>query len=44
MIKGIKEDSVLIDTDQGEAEIPFGSLNKAKLVLTDELIEKTANI
>ncbi len=43
-LKGMKDSMVLIDTDQGEVEIPFGSLAKAKLVLTDELIKATANI
>ena len=42
-IKGLKDGIVLLDTDTGEVEIPFGSLNKAKLVLTDELINATAN-
>lgn len=44
VIKGVKDEQILIDTDQGEEEIPFASLVKAKLVLTDELIKKTANI
>lgn len=43
-LKGLNEDTILIDTDQGEAEIPFSALEKAKLVLTDELIKRTANI
>jgi len=43
-LQGLKEDgeTILIDTDQGEAEIDFDALAKAKLVLTDELIKKTA--
>ncbi len=43
-LKGMKDSMVLIDTDDGEIEIPFGSLSKAKLVLTDELIKATAQI
>ncbi|GJL84664.1 MAG: hypothetical protein DHS20C02_04390 [Micavibrio sp.] len=43
-LKGMKDSIVLIDTDDGEVEIPFGSLSKAKLVLTDELIKATAQI
>jgi len=43
-LKGIKNNMILIDTDQGEVEIPFGSLSKAKLVLTDELIKATKNL
>ncbi len=44
IIKGInKDNNVLLDTDQGEIEIPFAALSKAKLVLTDELIKATAN-
>lgn len=41
ILKGIKDDQILIDTEQGPAEVAFGSLVKAKLVLTDDLIEKT---
>ena len=44
VLKGIKDQKVLIDTEQGSAEIPFGSLTKAKLVLTDKLIKETANL
>lgn len=43
ILKGVKDEQILIDTDQGLAEVSFGSLTKAKLVLTDELIKKTAN-
>lgn len=41
-ILGLKDDgnTILLDTDQGEAEIAFDTLTKAKLVLTDELINK----
>ena len=43
-LKGLNGENILIDTDQGEAEIPFASLTKAKLVMSDELIQKTANL
>lgn len=42
ILKGLKDGQIVIDTDQGEFEIPFGTLSKAKLVLTDELIKATA--
>ncbi len=43
-LKGLKDENILINTDQGEAEVPFHGLSKAKLVLTDDLIKRTANI
>jgi ribosome maturation factor RimP len=43
-IEGLNDNKVLLKTDQGDVEIPFGSLNKAKLVMTDELIKATANL
>ncbi len=43
-LKGLNGENILIETDQGDAEIPFSDLVKAKLVLTDELIKKTANL
>ncbi len=43
-LKGLNGENILIETDQGPAEVAFASLVKAKLVLTDELIEKTANL
>jgi len=42
-ILGATNNTVKLDTDQGEAEIPFPTIVKAKLVLTDELIKLTAN-
>lgn len=42
-IEGINDNNVLLKTDQGDVEIPFGSLNKAKLVMTEELIKATSN-
>ena len=44
VLKGLNGENIMIDTDQGEAEIPFASLTKAKLVMNDELIQKTANL
>ncbi len=41
-LKGVNGENVVIDTDQGTAEIPFHDLNKAKLVLTEKLIKETA--
>ena len=42
-IIGAENNIVKLDTDQGEAEIPFPAIIKAKLVLSDELIKLTAN-
>ncbi len=42
-LNGIKDNKVLVKTDQGDIEIPYSSLNKAKLVLSDKLIKATAN-
>lgn len=42
ILQGIENDIVKINTEQGEAEIPFSNLIKAKLVLTDNLIKSTA--
>ena len=44
-LKGLNGENILIETeDQGEVELEFAGLAKAKLVLTDDLIKKTANI
>lgn len=43
ILNGLKDGKILITTDQGDAEIPYSSLVKGKLVLTDELIKATAN-
>jgi ribosome maturation factor RimP len=43
-IKALEDNKVLIVTDEGEVEIPLGTLTKAKLVMTDELIKATANL
>jgi len=43
-IMGVQDgETVLLNTDRGEVEIPFSAMAKAKLVLTDELIKTTAN-
>jgi ribosome maturation factor RimP len=38
-LRGLDAGAVAIDTQEGPARIPFEDLTKAKLVLTDELIE-----
>jgi ribosome maturation factor RimP len=40
-LHGVKGENVVIETDQGVAEIPFDDLNKAKLVLNEKLLQKT---
>ncbi len=42
ILGGIKEEKILLATDRGDVEIPYNSIAKAKLVLTDELIKATA--
>ena len=41
-LQGIANGVITITTDQGDADIAFRDLKKAKLVLTDELINATA--
>ncbi len=41
-LNGIKDNDILLNTNQGDIVIAFDSLAKAKLVLTDELIKATA--
>ncbi len=43
IINGLKDNKILVSTDQGDVEIPYSALSKAKLILTDELIKATAN-
>lgn len=43
-IEGLNDKNVMLKTDQGDVEIPFGHMVKAKLVMTDELIKATANL
>lgn len=40
-LAGTEDNAVLLETDQGRVALPFGSVHKAKLVLTDELIKAT---
>ncbi|HPF78610.1 MAG TPA: ribosome maturation factor RimP [Alphaproteobacteria bacterium] len=40
-IRGTSEDTVQLETDQGAVDLPFVSIYKAKLVMTDELIKET---
>lgn len=44
ILAGMQEGNILLSTDQGDVEIEFESVKKAKLVLTDELIKKTATM
>jgi len=37
-LKGIDGDMIAIETDDGDAALPFGAVERAKLVLSDELI------
>ena len=41
-LQGVEGEMIKIETDQGPAIVPFNALVKAKLVLTDELIKRTA--
>ena len=40
-IRGTSGDKVTLQTDQGTLDLPFASIYKAKLVMTDELIKET---
>ncbi len=44
ILKGLDGENIQIETDQGDATVPFSNLTKAKLVMNDELIKKTANL
>ncbi len=44
VLQGINGENILIKTDEGEAEIPFENLTKGKLVMSDDLIKRTANL
>lgn len=37
-LRGLEDGAVLIDTEQGSARLPLEQIQRAKLVLTDELI------
>lgn len=43
-IKGIENNDVMLETDKGLIGLPFEGIEKAKLVLTDELIKHTASL
>lgn len=38
ILKGLENDEVVLETEEGTARIPLDAVHKAKLVLTDELI------
>lgn len=40
-IEAVEDDNVILRTDLDDIEIPFDTIQKAKLVLTDDLIEKS---
>lgn len=42
LLLGFRDDKVQIRLDEGEAEVPFADIQKAKLLLTDELIAAVA--
>ncbi|MDB2682629.1 ribosome maturation factor RimP [Alphaproteobacteria bacterium] len=42
VIQGLDGEMIEMNTDQGDAFIPFSSISKAKLILTDDLIKQTA--
>lgn len=44
IIAKFEEGNVVLDTDMGDVSIPFSHIRKAKLVLTDRLINETKNI
>jgi len=41
-ILGLENDDILLATDQGDVVIAFDNVAKAKLVMTDELLKRTA--
>ena len=42
-IKGISDDAVTINTEDGEFAVPFNDIARAKLLLTDKLIAAAAS-
>jgi ribosome maturation factor RimP len=42
-LKGVAGDRVTIETEEGETDLPFGSIQRAKLVLTDDLLAAARN-
>lgn len=43
VLGGLDGDHVIMTTEQGVARIPFGNINRAKLMLTDAVIAATKN-
>lgn len=43
-LTGLDGETILMTTEQGNAQIPYASITKAKLVMSEELIKKTANL
>jgi ribosome maturation factor RimP len=43
-IEAVDGETITLKVDTGEAKVEFGNLVKAKLVLTDDLIKKTAHL
>jgi len=41
LLKGINGDCIIISTEEGNKEIPFSLIEKAKLVLTEDLLKQT---
>lgn len=44
VLDGMNDDLVVMTLDTGAVEIPFNRINKAKLVLSDELIKASTNL
>lgn len=42
-LNGVKDDEILLNTDQGVVYLPLAAVQKAKLVMTDELLQKAMN-
>ena len=42
ILKGVEDGAVRIETDTGPASVPFDAVQRAKLILTDELIAASA--
>lgn len=40
-LRGLEKDTVRLETDTGMAFLPLSSIQKARLILTDELLQKT---
>lgn len=38
MLRGLEGEEILLDTDTGSVKLPFRDIDKAKLILTDDLI------